>query len=311
MNRKDRALSAINLNGVGLEIGPLDHPMLTKDDSEVYYVDHMSFDELKNKYRDEPVNLEKIVKPDYVLGDKTLQQVTNGNKFDYILASHVIEHIPDITRWLNDIASVLKPNGILSLIIPDGRFTFDIERNISRPADIIGAYLDKHVRATSSSMYDYSMEARDNINASEVWKNPFRDYAKKPFHFTRDEAYKRTLTNSGGKTYVDAHCFVFTPYSFVEVMRCLIDHNLFNFEVVKFEETQENDMEFFVGLQKTKPNKQKQLASLPKLKKPTEFWEVQRDLLDVNTELERIINSRSWKLTKPLRTLKEMVKKKK
>ncbi len=311
MDRKDRALQSLNLDGIGLEIGPLDHPLVDKKDHEVYYADHMSLQDLKEKYKDEPVDFKKVVEPDYVLGNKTLKQTIRNKEFDYIIASHVIEHIPDTISWFKDIASILKTNGILSLIIPDGRFTFDITREVSKPADIIGAYLDGLTRPSSASMYDYTSEYRDNINSIEVWSKPYFDYSKKPFHYSKDTAYQMAKLNASGKVYVDAHCYVYTPYSFTEILRSLICHDLLDFKVMSFNQTLENDMEFFVSLQKIKPNKQKKLASLPTIKRPRETWEVERDLVESEAELERVINSRSWKITKPLRLVKEMVNKKK
>ena len=304
MDRTKKALKYIDNNDVGLEIGPLDHPILAKEASNVLYVDHMSLEGLKEKYKDEPVTLEKIVKPDFVLEKNNLKQATKGKKFDYVIASHVIEHVPDIVTWLQDISSVLKTDGVLSLIVPDKRYTFDITINISRPADIIGAYLDRHDRTTSAAMFDYAMECRDKINAAEVWANPSKDYSKKPYYFTRKQAYKMCLDNTKINLYVDAHCHVFTPRSFVSILDTLINYDLLSFEVINFEPTAENDMEFFVSLRKIGPNKQKQKSSLPKLNREKSAWEIERDLFRKSQLLDKVNNSLSWKLTRPLRILK-------
>ncbi len=47
---------------------------------------------------------------------------------DLLVASHVIEHVPDLITWLREIASVLKPTGQARLAIPDRRYTFDLLR---------------------------------------------------------------------------------------------------------------------------------------------------------------------------------------
>ncbi len=108
---------------MGLEIGALSNPILTKSEANIYYADHLSATDLREKYADEPVEQDKIVPVDYVLGDKSLKSTIGRRRFDYVLASHVIEHIPDIITWLQDVSSILKPDGVLSLVIPDKRFT--------------------------------------------------------------------------------------------------------------------------------------------------------------------------------------------
>jgi SAM-dependent methyltransferase len=111
----------------GLEIGALNSPAIYSSEGKVYYVDHLPTDELKEKYSPDPnINIEDIVPVDYVWGDKTLvEAVGQGVYFDYLVASHVVEHVPDVIGWFGEISAVLKPGGVLSLVVPDKRFTFD------------------------------------------------------------------------------------------------------------------------------------------------------------------------------------------
>jgi len=122
----------------------------------------MSVPDLKKKYAAESAEfLEQIVPVDYVLVNNSLKETVKGEKFDYVIASHVIEHVPDIVSWLKD-SIYLKPNGILSLVIPDKRYTFDITRDESSPADVMGAYIERHTKASTASVYDYLAEGRSN-----------------------------------------------------------------------------------------------------------------------------------------------------
>lgn len=123
MDRRAHVIESIKLSGTGLELGPLYSPILSKSETEVYYVDHASTRVLRKKYKNHPFDVGKIVDVDYVLNGKTLKKTITGSRFDYVVASHVIEHIPDIIGWLNDISSVLKTGGVLSLVIPDKRYT--------------------------------------------------------------------------------------------------------------------------------------------------------------------------------------------
>jgi 2-polyprenyl-3-methyl-5-hydroxy-6-metoxy-1,4-benzoquinol methylase len=118
-------LAAIDVTTMrGLEIGPLASPRVRKDEGPVRYVDHASAAELKEKYATDAGmqgRLDEIVDVDYVLGKSTTISEATGKDapFDYVIASHVIEHIPDTIGWLDDLTHVLRVGGILSLVIPD------------------------------------------------------------------------------------------------------------------------------------------------------------------------------------------------
>ncbi|MCG8373181.1 MAG: class I SAM-dependent methyltransferase, partial [Balneolales bacterium] len=79
-------------------------------------MDHASTEALRAKYRDDSsVDISKIVEVDYIWGNENPFPTKSGqNKFDYVLASHVVEHVPDLIGWLKEIHSVLRVGGILS-----------------------------------------------------------------------------------------------------------------------------------------------------------------------------------------------------
>ena len=70
---------------------------------------------------------------DFIWDDgKPLREAIPANLvFDYVIASHVIEHAPDMIGWLRQVAGVLRTGGILSLAVPDKRFTFDEGRELT------------------------------------------------------------------------------------------------------------------------------------------------------------------------------------
>jgi SAM-dependent methyltransferase len=305
VTRKERILSSIDAGkGTGLEIGALSTPILAKDEAHIFFADHMSTSGLREKYINEPVDLDKIVSVDYVLSDGSLASAVGGKKFDYVIASHVIEHIPNPVEWLGGIAEVLRPGGILSLVIPDKRYTFDITREDSTPADILGAYVDRHARAPSAVMYDYALEYRKAVIASDVAADPLADYSKNKRRYTEQEAWEMTLKNAAGKEYVDCHCHVFTPYSFMEILKVLINRGLFQFEVAKFYDTTPGEIEFFVSLKKVKnTSPAQQLKTVPRLPKPVEVRELEIRIEQLEQKLHEVLTSTSWRVTRPLRTV--------
>lgn len=325
MSRRRIVLKSIDITkGKGLELGPLFSPLVLKDEADITYLDHMSTEGLKKKYDEHPIKghpvpLEDIAPIDYVLKNNSLKQTLRGKKFDYVIASHVMEHIPDLVSWFSDVASILNEDGILTLVIPDKRFTFDILRNESRPADVIGAYLDKHTRASSVAMFDYMSNFRHKVVASEVWREPHADYSKNPKN-PQKTVYEVCLENTKPDNYVDAHCFVFTPHLFLGIIRSLMKHDLFDYEIASFKDTPENQLEFYVSLRKAKGSgRAKKLRSIPKLPRPLDRRELEQEAVRLRSELEEaeklkaelqhVITSKSWRITRPIRRATKLSKK--
>ena len=103
----------------GLEIGALTNPIITPRDlngvGEIFYLDHLSTQDLKEKYKeDKSVEVEKIVNVDFICSDGNLK--SGEMNFDYVIASHVIEHSPNFLQLLGYL-SILKPGGHLYLFI--------------------------------------------------------------------------------------------------------------------------------------------------------------------------------------------------
>ena len=159
----------------GLEIGPLAAPRVRKDEGDIFYVDHTDAEGLRSKYATNSVlkdSLDQIVEIDRVIGDGLgiREAVADRAPFDYVIASHLIEHIPDPVTWLSDIASVLRPRGILSLVIPDKRFTFDINRRTTEIGDLVDAYLRRLRIPSFRQAYDFiSKEITQMVDPAAVW----------------------------------------------------------------------------------------------------------------------------------------------
>jgi ubiquinone/menaquinone biosynthesis C-methylase UbiE len=159
MTRLEKILTCIEVSTeMGLEVGALTHPIVTRDMGKIRYIDHATTEELRSKYAHDPnVDIAKIVDVDYVWGKEGLPElVGNDAPFDYLVASHVIEHVPDFIGWLKEIHTVLKVGGILSLVIPDKRYCFDYRRSVTQTADVIEAFLHHSRKPTVRQVFDYA-----------------------------------------------------------------------------------------------------------------------------------------------------------
>lgn len=124
-DRNWRGHFAKQLAGRGLEIGPLHRPLEAHEKMDVHYIDRLSVSELREHY---PELAELPLVEPHIIGDaETLSPVANA-EYDFLVALHVIEHmknpIGSIEHWLR----VLKPGGLLYLVVPDKRAIFDKER---------------------------------------------------------------------------------------------------------------------------------------------------------------------------------------
>jgi hypothetical protein len=237
-----------NLRGV--EFGPLSRPLALKAESEVYYIDHCSADELRAKYAgDVHAHVDQIVDVDFVSQGGPLSELI-GDKapLDYVVASHVIEHVPDLAGWLLDMHASLNDGGILYLIIPDKRFTFDLHRRPANFEEVESAYREKRTRPGLRLIMDHFANVV-NVDTWALWDDyskagdapyahgpEFLDVAHQHFHEGR---------------YIDIHCWVFTPWSFMNLMADISEKMSLGFKLANFKTTQRHDLEFYIALQKS------------------------------------------------------------
>lgn len=251
----------LELEKQGLEIGPLDKPIVPKKGTGVLYADHLPTDKLRDKYRgDENVNNEQIQGIDIVVGPSGIRDAVGSRRFNYVVASHVIEHIPNPLGWFNEIYGFMEPGGILSLAIPDKRYCFDRLRGLTTAAEWIGAWLQKTTRPTPVQIVDFlsnKVEHHGNITWAENIDLQDLIHVWHP-----REALRIAVESLDSSEYLDVHCSVLTPRSFCKLLRELSVFGLFNFYVANFHDSVGH--EFFIQLQK--PEKfewSEQIGSIP------------------------------------------------
>lgn len=116
------------LKGQGIEIGGLQSPLPVPRAARVGYVDRMSVAELKKQYPE--LNDQKLVQPD-IIADGELPEPVPDLSQDFVIASHFLEHCQNPLLALRNMFRVLKPQGVLYLVIPDKRYTFDVDRPVT------------------------------------------------------------------------------------------------------------------------------------------------------------------------------------
>jgi hypothetical protein len=255
----------------GLEIGPLHNPLVRKSDGAIIYVDHAKNDFIKTANHNPLVNNDDIVDIDIVWGDRPLKDLV-ARPMDYAVASHVIEHVPDIVGWLMDLHGALKEEGLICLAIPDRRFTLDLRRPESTVGEIVEAYLLRTRRPPPRHVFD-QMSLRAAFPKAQGWEDDLLHQSPPPLTpWERGTAEQKlegdpclqspregrlTLAHrlaehvASSLDYVDTHCWVFTPESFLDVADRLSQIGLFPFAIDCLHPTEYGDFEFYARLRKS------------------------------------------------------------
>lgn len=244
---------------VGVEIGPLDKPVVTREMGQVYYIDHDTTDVLRDRFSDpnHNVDVNKIVDVDRVWGEKGLAELLQEEApLDYVIASHVIEHVPDLIGWLSEVRAILKLGGVLSLAIPDKRQCFDYLRPTTRLPEVVEAYLQRSRKPSSRQIFEHISSAV-TYQGSGAWGGAMSDESQLARLHTIESAWTTAKTAFATGEYCDVHCWVFTPTSFFELLGEIAAADLLKFEVAEFFETE--GCEFYVSLRATNVAKAAQI----------------------------------------------------
>lgn len=253
--RRERICELVDLSlGTGLEIGPLDSPLALREVHDVRYVDVLDTDGLRAHFAgDVNVSQDHIVEVDFHLQDTEgtvhplARAVRPGAPYAWVVASHVVEHVPDLIRWLSDIADVLDDDGILALVVPDRRFTFDVNRPQTTVGQILQAHTEQDQVPSERAVFDHYRSVV-TVSPSDLWAGkPVGEDARM---FTLDDALGLRRTVIEDKAYVDTHVWLFTPATFVDQIVELGRLGLCDLVVEAVIPTAPNELEFFVALRR-------------------------------------------------------------
>ncbi len=211
---RDEALGLLGrfLAGDGIELGPGHNPFpLRYPGTAVRYVDRWKPDENEGLFPEVGEGANFPV-PDIVtdLNVDGLSILDDASE-DFVIASHVLEHLADPIAQLAEIHRVLRPGGVAMILLPDRRLTFDRARQ--------GTTLE-HLLADHAA----GMQVPDDAHLEEFliytegWNNE-RDAAK------RDATFEHHRLRS-----FHVHCW--TQEEFLPVLRHSITAMNMSWELV-------------------------------------------------------------------------------
>jgi SAM-dependent methyltransferase len=253
-SRRDKLLRGIDIRtATGVEIGALASPAVRKSDGEIFYIDYADTAFLKDHYRNDPaVDCDAIVTVDGVWGANTLRQALGDERVvDYVVASHVIEHVPDLISWLEEIKTILRPGGSLRLAVPDRRYTFDYLRGETVFADLLDAKLRKARAPLPRMILDCELSYR-SVDSVDAWNGTIDkaglDKSARATPATIAAMMARAQEALERGAYHDTHCWVFTPQSFARLFEQAGALGLIGFSCDSLINTDRYQLEFFFAL---------------------------------------------------------------
>ena len=184
--RRGHLLKHIDLAGVGLEIGPYDQPTVFKSEADVRYLD----------WKDQAQLARECTHPDMIVDIPEIDYVVHSNrygdyisdKFDYIIANHVMEHAPNMIQWLSDLCDMMLPGGVLFLALPDKKFSFDKYRQDTALSHLVAEYLagveeiPREHQIECEIYYDEAFVNRPMDVADKLDMNRIKEKLKAPPH---------------------------------------------------------------------------------------------------------------------------------
>ncbi|WP_279480855.1 bifunctional 2-polyprenyl-6-hydroxyphenol methylase/3-demethylubiquinol 3-O-methyltransferase UbiG [Aureimonas sp. SK2] len=221
MSRRDGILALFDASGFGLEVGPSYNPLLPKSEGfRVETIDYADQAELQRKYAANPtVDASRIEPVDYVSDGRPMRQVIGEEgRYDFILASHVIEHTPDMIGFLRDCESLLKPDGVLVLAVPDKRCCFDVFQRLTSTGEVLDAHRLGRTRPSFGSIFDAVAYGAKQDGAPGWPKGSTGD--RQLVHSVEQAGFVARQSEETGR-YTDVHVWRFVPSSFELILHDL------------------------------------------------------------------------------------------
>lgn len=248
LDRRQKALHSLDLAGLGLEIGPSFAPFLPKSAGhDVRIADHLPTEALRAKYAARGVPVARIEEVDYDLGAAPLAASVPRETFDYVLASHVVEHVPDLIDFLAGIWTVLKVGGVVSFVVPDKRFCFDRFRPVTGLAAVIDAHMERRDKPSPRAVAEGLINYVFNLGDKRIW--PIDSPEAYAFRYGHEITGRAML--KAAHAYMDCHVWTYTPLSLLLLVLDLSALGFFTFAPAPSFNTDPALGEFYLSLTKT------------------------------------------------------------
>ena len=184
---------------------------------------------------------------DFVWNEEALSDsipAEHHGTFDVFLASHVIEHIPDLIGFLRSAEALVRPSGRIVLAIPDKRVCFDFFRPLTTTGDLLASHRERRAKHMPKVLWDY-FAYQVTKHGAPGWGRT--DQAAAAFTYTLEQALASIRKYDAG-AFIDAHSSTFVPASFALIMLELARLGLTDWQIERSEIAEHT--EFYVWMRR-------------------------------------------------------------
>ena len=152
-----------------LEVGAFSVPTVGPSEADVKFLDYYSTEELKAMARTSGSDPASVVPVDYVCRTDNYNEVVSET-FDVLIANHVLEHIDHTVRWLRTVRTLISDDGLLFIVLPDKKKSFDRFRSDTPLSHLLFDYFvpDQDV----SSIHNFESALYYDMTYIEQENNP-------------------------------------------------------------------------------------------------------------------------------------------
>ena len=215
--RRDLLLAGIPRTARLVEIGASFRPLAPKRDGwNTCVVDHDTREGLLTKYAAASIDADAIEEVDVLWRGGPLHEAFPPDRlgtFDAVIASHVLEHMPDLIAFLAGARRLVRDDGCLVFALPDKRWSFDFFRPPTLAGRVLLAHRDRRERHCPATLFDevaYSVTLRGQPGWAAGASADELAFAHPPG--TAKAIFDAVCRPDDG--YRDAHAWQFTPASF-------------------------------------------------------------------------------------------------
>jgi predicted SAM-dependent methyltransferase len=141
------------IGGSGIEVGPGHNPFPIPDGASVRYLDRWWPDENRALW---PDMVDPFFPDTDLVANFDIDRIPlPDSSQDFVVCSHVLEHLADPIGFLADIHRVLRPGGHAIVVLPDRRYTFDSTRQATSFDHLVADYKAGVTEVADDHIADY------------------------------------------------------------------------------------------------------------------------------------------------------------
>jgi len=302
--RREKFLPYIRKNMNGLEIGPSMHPTFDNNDCNMTYLDYVTREQ-QEKHCATIDDYNRVPETDIIVTSDNYRNFIS-HKYDFVVANHVIEHVQNVIFWLQELGFIINDGGYIFIAAPDKKYGFDKFRFVTSFSHLVIDYFKSGSYSETEHILDHFFYYDMSYINKENDPNSFMDIDKLRIladHKQADIGIHRH--HFEGETFRDTILVPILKSNFVS-LNLKSYHNTgkygeFYFVLKKEKFSGELNVSKF--LTPRGERRFEYVSNVSPVELAARIQELSILLEERDARIQKLLHSRSWRVTAPLRTL--------